>query len=101
MRVSDSTAAQVSLIFHLISNYFATFSELKRIAAHQFTQRLCSKGMACYFTRYSLFTEVVVVYLTLTDPLRIQPWLQDRRNQIKLNREHGRRKKEERENKTK
>ena len=29
----------------------------------------------------------VVVYLTLTDPLRIQPWSQDRRNQTKSNRE--------------
>ena len=28
-----------------------------------------------------------VVFLTLTDPLRIQPWSQDRRNQIKPNRE--------------
>ena len=28
---------------------------------------------------------VVVVYLTLTDPLRIQPWSQDRRNQTKSN----------------
>ena len=30
---------------------------------------------------------VVVVFLTLTDPLRIQPWSQDRRNQTKSNRE--------------
>ena len=29
---------------------------------------------------------VVVVYLTLSDPLRIQPWSQDRRNQTKSNR---------------
>ena len=29
----------------------------------------------------------VVVFLTLTDPLRIQPWSQDRRNQTKSNRE--------------
>ena len=29
---------------------------------------------------------VVVVYLILTDPLRIQPWSQDRRNQTKSNR---------------
>ena len=29
---------------------------------------------------------VVVVYLTLTDPLRIQPWSQYRRNQTKSNR---------------
>ena len=28
---------------------------------------------------------VVVVYLTLTDPLRIQPWSQDRRKQTKSN----------------
>ena len=33
-----------------------------------------------------LFKIVVVVYLTLTDPLRIQPWSQDRRNQTKSNR---------------
>ena len=30
---------------------------------------------------------VVVVVFTLTDPLRIQPWSQDRRNQTKSNRE--------------
>ena len=29
---------------------------------------------------------VVVVYLTFTDPLRIQPWSQDRRDQTKSNR---------------
>ena len=29
----------------------------------------------------------VVCFLTLTDPLRIQPWSQDRRNQTKSNRE--------------
>ena len=29
---------------------------------------------------------LLVVYLTLTDPLRIQPWSQDRRNQTKSNR---------------
>ena len=29
---------------------------------------------------------VVVVHLTLTDPLRFQPWSQDRRNQTKSNR---------------
>ena len=28
-----------------------------------------------------------VIFLTLTDPLRIQPWSQDRRNQTKSNRE--------------
>ena len=39
-------------------------------------------------------TVIVVVYFTLlTDPLRFQPWSQDRRNQIKPDREHGRRKK--------
>ena len=32
------------------------------------------------------------VYLTSTEPLRIQPWSQDRRNQTKLNGEHVRRK---------
>ena len=35
--------------------------------------------------------DVAVVYLTLTDPLRIQPWLQDRRNQTKSNRKYFRR----------
>ena len=30
---------------------------------------------------------VAVVFLTLTDPLRIQPWSQDRWNQTKSNRE--------------
>ena len=30
---------------------------------------------------------VVCCFLTLTDPLRIQPWSQDRRNQTKSNRE--------------
>ena len=29
----------------------------------------------------------VVVFLTVTDPLRTQPWSQDRRNQTKSNRE--------------
>ena len=29
---------------------------------------------------------VVVVFLTLTDPLRIQPWSQDRRNQVRTRR---------------
>ena len=31
---------------------------------------------------------LLLLYLTLTDPLRIQPWSQDRRNQTKSNREH-------------
>ena len=30
---------------------------------------------------------LLFVFLTLTDPLRIQPWSQDRRNQTKSNRE--------------
>ena len=34
-----------------------------------------------------------VVYLTSTDLLRTQAWLQDRRNQTNSNREHVRRKK--------
>ena len=41
----------------------------------------------------SLREMFVVVYLTLTDPLRIQLWSQDRRNQTKSNREQFRRKK--------
>ena len=32
--------------------------------------------------------QLLLLYLTLTDPLRIQPWLQDRRNQTKSNRKH-------------
>ena len=32
-----------------------------------------------------------LVYLTLTDPLRIQPWSQDRRNQTKSNQKYVRR----------
>ena len=38
------------------------------------------------YSCYMLFL-LFVVYLTLTDPLRIQPWSQDRRNQTKSNRE--------------
>ena len=36
---------------------------------------------------YSSVVVVVCCFLTLTDPLRIQPWSQDRRNQTKSNRE--------------
>ena len=36
----------------------------------------------------------------LTDPLRIQPWSHDRRNQIKYNREHARSEKKSRHNET-
>ena len=36
--------------------------------------------------------KTVFVFLTLTDPLRIQPWSQDRRSQIKSKREYVRRK---------
>ena len=54
--------------------------------------------IVCHYQKHFLFkiesegkanqdsTIVVVVYLTLTDPLRIQPWSQDRRNQTKSNR---------------
>ena len=38
-------------------------------------------------TDFCLRRESVVVFLTLTDPIRIQPWSQDRRNQTKSNRE--------------
>ena len=31
--------------------------------------------------------KLLLLFLTLTDPLRIQPWSQDRRNQTKSNRE--------------
>ena len=41
----------------------------------------------CIRGKCILVVVVVVVYLTLlTDPLRIQPWSQDRRNQTKSNR---------------
>ena len=42
------------------------------------------------FPIYLLFCVLLllfVVFLTLTNPLRIQPWSQDRRNQTKSNRE--------------
>ena len=37
--------------------------------------------------RYSVNCCCCCCFLTLTDPLRIQPWSQDRRNQTKSNRE--------------
>ena len=42
---------------------------------------------SCLISRNASSSVVVVVFLTLTDPLRIQPWSQDRRNQTKSNRE--------------
>ena len=36
---------------------------------------------------------IFVVYVILTDPLQIQPWSQDRRNQSKLNRKQDRKEK--------
>ena len=41
---------------------------------------------------------LIVVYLTLTDPLRIQPWSQDKRNQTKSNREQKKAGKADRRN---
>ena len=35
----------------------------------------------------NFYPVVFVVFLILTDPLRIQPWSQDRQNQTKSNRE--------------
>ena len=43
--------------------------------------------MGTHIARIWINRVVVVVFLTLTDPLRIQPWSQDRRNQTKSNRE--------------
>ena len=48
-----------------------------------------AKFTVVYFLKNKSSSSVVVdddVYLTLTDPLRIQPWSQDRRNQTKSNR---------------
>ena len=47
--------------------------------------RLCYCAVLCCVALYCFV--VFVVLLTLTDPLRIQPWSQDRRNQTKSNRE--------------
>ena len=47
----------------------------------------CTKPRNPALSSYALCVAVdVVVYLTLTDPLRIQPWSQDRRNHTKSNR---------------
>ena len=40
-----------------------------------------------YTTTATVVVVVFVVFLTLSDPLRIQPWSQDRRNQTKSKRE--------------
>ena len=48
----------------------------------------CAGVVMIAYRRYCIVVVVVVVvFLTLTDPLRIQPWSQDRRNQTKSNRE--------------
>ena len=60
-------------------------SEENRGQAESFQVRLS--------VRRTLLLLLFVVYLTLTDPLRIQPWSQDRQNQNKSNREHVPRKK--------
>ena len=49
------------------------------------------KIMGISINSYKLYTTYSVVYLTLTDPLRIQPWSQDRRHRTKLNRKNVRR----------
>ena len=50
----------------------------------------------------NLRIDVVIVYLTfMDDPLRIQPWSQDRRNQTKPNRKHSRRRKKYKESRQK
>ena len=41
----------------------------------------------CMYVCIYVVVVVVCCFLTLTDPLRIQPWSQDRRNQTKSNRE--------------
>ena len=49
------------------------------------------KMMGISINSYKLYTIYSVVHLTLTDPLRIQPWSQDRRNRTKLNLKNVRR----------
>ena len=69
-----------------------------RLALFQWLVDVSKHGGCCTYIRasyasYSFMVVVVnVAYLTLTDPLRVQPWSQDRRDQTKSNREHVRRK---------
>ena len=48
----------------------------------------CDLGVVSHIQRIGCQSEKNV-YLTLTDPLRIQPWSQDRRNQTKSNRKRS------------
>ena len=58
-----------------------TYSDL-----NQDTTRF-QKSKEEYLLALQVVVDVVVVFLTSTDPLRIQPWSQDRRFQTKSNRE--------------
>ena len=60
-----------------------------RIQSQQKKSQRLSNGRENRSTTVAVVVVVAVVYLTLTDPLRIQPWSQDRRNQTKPNREHN------------
>ena len=55
----------------------------------------CCTVILAFSSRFPLSSAAfpIVVYLTLTGPLRIQPWSQDRQNQTKTNRERIRRQK--------
>ena len=67
-----------------VSSYY----HVSRVYEYALTLSRVVYGKA--WTKILLFSRVVVVvccFLTLTDPLRIQPWSQDRRNQTKSNRE--------------
>ena len=51
------------------------------------TMYACVCVFSTIITEWIVVVCCFVVFLTLTDPLRIQPWSQDRRNQTKSNRE--------------
>ena len=56
---------------------------------HDVSRFECFRSLVPFVDRELLV--FVVVYLTFTDPLRIQPWSQDRRSQTKSNGEYVRR----------
>ena len=53
----------------------------------QTRNRLSSENVELLVALKNIWTCCCCCFLTLTDPLRIQPWSQDRRNQTKSNRE--------------
>ena len=55
---------------------------------------VCSEAVPTAGVVVGVAIVVIVVYLTLANPLRSQSWSQDRLNQNKLNREQGWRQKE-------